>query len=78
MTHAIQSPLAPAGAGEDGGGRLQGEVEVSAFFGSHHEATVRAGEALLRVRTAQALAPGARVTVAWGAEAGIAYPDDAL
>lgn len=56
------------------GGRLDGVVETSAFFGSYFEITVRASTGLLRLRDTVAAAPGSVVGVGWPPIAGIAYP----
>jgi ABC-type Fe3+/spermidine/putrescine transport system ATPase subunit len=61
--------LAPAG-----GGRLAGQVETCAFFGSYYELRLRTEHGLLRVRDKDSAAPGEVVGIDWPAVAGIAYP----
>jgi ABC-type Fe3+/spermidine/putrescine transport system ATPase subunit len=58
-----------------GSGRIDGRIETSAFFGSHYEATVRTGLALIRLRHRDPIWPGQNVALEWGDRAGIAYTD---
>jgi ABC-type Fe3+/spermidine/putrescine transport system ATPase subunit len=57
-------------------GNITGTVSVSAFYGSHYEATVACGGGQLRVRSPRSFDPGTPVSVRWAPHSGIAYADE--
>jgi len=57
-----------------GTGRVRGEVETCAFFGSHYAVTIRIAMAVLRLYSPQPQPPRAHVDIDWPDVAGIAYP----
>jgi spermidine/putrescine transport system ATP-binding protein len=57
----------------DGAGRIRGEVETCAFFGSFFELTIRTPLGLVRLRDKQAASTGTAVSVGWPDLAGLAY-----
>jgi ABC-type Fe3+/spermidine/putrescine transport system ATPase subunit len=60
----------------DGPGRIAGQVQTCAFFGSHYELRVMTPLGLIRLRDKRSAAPGQAVELTWPETAGIAYPDD--
>ena len=63
--------LVPADAG-----RVAGEVETCAFFGSYYELRIGTPLGAIRLRDKRAAAPGTSVGVTWPELAGIAYAAD--
>jgi ABC-type Fe3+/spermidine/putrescine transport system ATPase subunit len=59
---------------EPGQGRLDGDVQTSAFYGAYHEVTVRTRLGALRLRRPTPSPAGTIVAVSWPHRAGIAYP----
>jgi spermidine/putrescine transport system ATP-binding protein len=57
-----------------GEGIADGVVQTRAFFGDHYELTIETELGTCRARVPDATEPGARVSLAWAPDAGIAYP----
>jgi ABC-type Fe3+/spermidine/putrescine transport system ATPase subunit len=61
-----------------GEGNADGVVQTRSFFGDHYELTIETPLGTCRARVPDPVEPGARVSVTWAPEAGIAYrPDSA-